>query len=209
MFGDGNSVQTRDDQTEQQASRANRRVVLGCLAGLAVMGSVTAASPELYRLFCQVTGYGGTTQRAIAPSQTTLDRIVTVRFDANVSPHLAWKFEPVVPTMDVKIGENVLAFFRATNISDKPLKGTAAFNVAPETVGIYFNKIECFCFKEQSLQPGQSVEMPVTFFIDPKMAEDRDTANLSNITLSYVFYPVDRTAASGGDASKAQTGDGG
>jgi cytochrome c oxidase assembly protein subunit 11 len=175
----------------------NRNVVLSCVAALAIMGSVTAASPTLYKLFCQVTGYGGTTQRAIAPSTTVLDRVVTVRFDANVSPHLPWKFEPVTPTMDVKIGENALAFFRATNTSDKPLTGTAAFNVAPQTVGSYFNKIECFCFKEQTLQPGQSVEMPVSFFIDPKFVEDRDTSVLSNITLSYVFYAVDRTAATG------------
>ena len=98
----------------------NRKVVLSCLAALAIMGSITAASPALYRLFCQVTGYGGTTQRAIAPSTTVLDRIVTVRFDANVAPQLAWTFEPVTPTMDVKVGENALAFFRATNTSDKP-----------------------------------------------------------------------------------------
>lgn len=112
---------------------------------------------------------------------------MTVRFDANVSPHLAWKFEPLQPTVDVKVGENAIAFFRATNVSDKPLKGTAAFNVAPETMGAYFNKIECFCFTERVLQPGQSVDMPVTFFIDPKMVEDRDTRVLSNVTLSYVF----------------------
>ncbi len=172
----------------------NRKVVFGCLAALAVMGSVTAASPALYKLFCQVTGYGGTTQRATAPSQHVLEKIITVRFDANVSPNLAWKFEPVQPTIDIKIGENGLAFFRATNMSDKPLKGTAAFNVSPDVAGLYFNKIECFCFKEQLLQPGQSVEMPVTFFLDPKMVEDRDTAQLSNVTLSYVFYPSDRTA---------------
>lgn len=181
----------------------NRNTVLACVAALAVMGGVTAASPTLYKIFCQVTGYGGTTQRAVAPSTQVLDRVVTVRFDSNVAPQLqGWKFEPVQPTMDVKIGETVLAVFRATNTTDKPLKGTAAFNVAPETMGLYFNKIECFCFTEQTLQPGQSVDMPVTFFLDPKMVEDRDTTVLSNITLSYVFYPVKQTAAveSGGPA---------
>ena len=178
------------------AQRSNRAVVMWCLAALTVMGSVTAASPALYRLFCQVTGFGGTTQKVVVPSATVLDRVVTVRFDANVSPHLPWKFEPVVPTMDVKIGENALAFFRATNTSGKPLTGTAAFNVAPETMGLYFNKIACFCFTEQTLQPGQTVEMPVTFFVDPKMVDDRDTVGLSNITLSYVFYPVERAAQS-------------
>lgn len=176
----------------QGPSPANRRVVLVCLAALAVMSAVTAASPTLYRIFCQVTGYGGTTQRAAKASDTVIDRVINVRFDANVSPNLPWKFEPVVNTIDVKIGDNAIAFFRATNLSDKPLKGTAAFNVSPDAVGIYFNKIECFCFKEQTLQPGQTVELPVTFFIDPEMAKDRDTANLSYITLSYVFYPSDR-----------------
>ena len=177
----------------QQAS--NRKVVLWCVAGLAVMGAVTAASPTLYAIFCQVTGYGGTTQRVVTPSHTVIDKIVTVRFDANVDPHLPWKFEPVVHTMDVKVGENALAFYRATNLSDKKLTGTAAFNVAPDTMGLYFNKIACFCFVEQTLEPGQSVEMPVTFYVDPKMIDDRDTVGLSNVTLSYVFYPVDKSAA--------------
>jgi cytochrome c oxidase assembly protein subunit 11 len=180
---------------ESAAARKNRRVVSYCLVALAVMGALTAASPTLYRIFCQVTGYGGTTQRANAPSDRVLDRIMTVRFDANVAPKLAgWKFEPVQHTMDVKVGENSLAFFRATNTSDKPLTGTAAFNVAPDTMGLYFSKIECFCFTEQTLQPGQTVDMPVSFFIDPKMVEDRDTAGLSNLTLSYVFYPANKTA---------------
>lgn len=165
-----------------------------CLAGLTVMGSLTAASPTLYRLFCQVTGYGGTTQRAIAPSDHIVDRVITVRFDANVSPDLHWKFVPVQPTMDVKLGENALAFYRATNLSDKPLTGTAAFNVSPDAMGLFFSKIACFCFTEQTLQAGQTVEMPVTFFVDPKMLEDRDTRHLQNITLSYVFYPVKHTA---------------
>ena len=184
----------RRDEKLREVSASNRKVVIGCLAALAVMGGVTAYSPTLYRLFCQVTGYGGTTQRAEKAPGKVLDKVITVRFDANVSPQLAWTFEPVQHTIDVKVGETALAFFRATNTSDKVLKGTAAFNVAPEVAGIYFNKIECFCFKEQTLQPGQSVEMPVSFFIDPKIVEDRDTAQLSNLTLSYVFYPVQRTA---------------
>ncbi len=185
---------TDREYSDVPTSRGNRKVVMYCLGGLLFMSSLTAASPTLYSIFCRVTGYGGTTQRANAPSQTVLDRVVTVRFDANVSPKLAWKFEPVQHTMDVKVGENALAFYRATNMSDQPLKGTAAFNVAPEAAGIYFNKIECFCFTEQTLQPGQSVEMPVSFFIDPKIVEDRDTQQLANLTLSYVFYPIERTA---------------
>jgi cytochrome c oxidase assembly protein subunit 11 len=195
------TVQQQDGRPD--ASRNNRRVVAYCLSALAVMGALTAASPTLYRIFCQVTGYGGTTQRATAPSDHVLNRIMTVRFDANVSPTLSgWAFEPVQHTMDVKVGETALAFFRATNTTDKPLTGTAAFNVAPDTMGLYFSKIECFCFTEQTLQPGQTVDMPVSFFIDPKMVDDRDTAGLSNLTLSYVFYPANKTADS--EARKAK-----
>jgi cytochrome c oxidase assembly protein subunit 11 len=172
------------------ASGANRTVVFACLASLAVMGGVTAYSPTLYKIFCQVTGYGGTTQRVVEKSYKIVDRVITVRFDANVSPNLDWKFEPVQNTIDVKLGENAIAFFRATNLSDKPLTGTAAFNVAPDVMGLYFNKIQCFCFTEQTLQPHQSVEMPVTFYVDPKMLDDRDTRDLGNVALSYVFYPV-------------------
>ncbi|MFN0218760.1 MAG: cytochrome c oxidase assembly protein [Hyphomicrobium sp.] len=187
------------DSNQQSAGPgANRTVVLWCLGALAVMFAITAASPTLYSIFCRVTGYGGTTQRAVAAPGGVLDRIMTVRFDANVSPHLAWKFEPVQSTMDVKIGETALAFFRATNLSDKPLTGTAAFNVAPDAMGLYFNKIACFCFEEQTLQPGQSVEMPVTFFVDPKMVDDKDAQQLSNVTLSYVFYPIEHAATSAG-----------
>lgn len=196
---------TGTEHRDVSASSSNRKVVMYCLGGLLFMSGLTAASPTLYRIFCQVTGYGGTTQRAQAPSHTVLDRVVTVRFDANVSPKLPWTFEPVLQTMDVKVGENALAFYRATNTSDKPVKGTAAFNVAPEAAGIYFNKIECFCFTEQTLQPGQSVEMPVSFFIDPKIVEDRETEQLANLTLSYVFYPVERTAEAAGAAQGATT----
>ncbi len=183
------------DGQRQANANGNRKVVLWCVSALAVMSALTAASPALYRIFCQVTGYGGTTQRASAPPGSVLDRTISVRFDANVSPNLAWKFEPLLPTMQVKLGETALAFYRATNLSDKPLTGTAAFNVAPDAMGLYFNKIACFCFQEQTLQPGQSVEMPVTFYVDPKMVDDKDAQQLSNVTLSYVFYPLERSAA--------------
>ena len=201
--GEGNNVQTPDGRADGQSS-GNRKVVAWCLAGLMSMSALTAASPTLYKIFCQVTGYGGTTQRVAKAASEILDRIVTVRFDANVSPGLAWKFEPVANTMDVRIGETSLAFFRATNLTDKPLKGHAAFNVAPEVTGIYFNKIECFCFKEQTLQAGQTVEMPVTFYIDPAMAKDRDMTNISDITLSYVFFPVAQTSAVDATAAGAK-----
>ena len=159
------------------------------------MGGITAYSPTLYRMFCSLTGYGGTTQRAESHSDKILDRTMTVRFDSNIAPHLAWKFEPDVSKMDVRIGETSLAYFRVTNLSDKPVTGQAAFNVTPEVMGIYFKKIACFCFNEQTLKPHETVEMPVTFFIDPKMVDDSDTKILSEVTLSYIFYPVEHATA--------------
>jgi cytochrome c oxidase assembly protein subunit 11 len=185
----------RDADSAAKTSRNNRRAVLGCLGALAVMGSITAASPTLYTMFCKATGYSGTTQRAEGNAGNVLDRTITVRFDSNVSPKLPWSFEPDVAKMDVKIGETALAFFRATNNSDKPVTGQAVYNVTPEAFGAYFNKIECFCFKEQTLRPHQTVEMPVTFFIDPKMVDDSDTASQPEVTLSYVFFPAERPAA--------------
>lgn len=175
--------------------RNNRRVVVGCLGALAVMGAITSYSPTLYRMFCSVTGYGGTTQRVQSNNEKVLDRTMTVRFDGSVAQGLPWKFEPEVNTINVKIGETSLAFFRATNMSDKPVTGRAAFNVTPEALGIYFNKIACFCFDEQTLKPHETVEMPVTFFIDPKMADDPDTTILNDVTLSYIFYPVAKATA--------------
>jgi cytochrome c oxidase assembly protein subunit 11 len=177
------------------AARRNRTVVLSCLAALAFMGALTYASVPLYRLFCQVTGFGGTTQRAEKAPGDVLDRRVSVRFDTNVAPGLGWKFEPVQRTMTVRVGEETLAYFRATNTSNKALSGTATFNVAPDVAGAYFSKIECFCFKAQTLAPGQSVEMPVSFFVDRAFASDRETAWVEEITLSYTFYPVDKPSA--------------
>lgn len=154
-------------------------------------GAAFAAVP-LYRLYCQVTGYGGTTQKAIAPSKVMVARTITVRFDANVTPGMPWKFVPEQKSMDVKLGENALAFYRATNTSDKPITGTAAYNVTPDVAGMHFNKVQCFCFTEQTLAPGESVEMPVSFFVSPALASDPDAALLPSITLSYTFYPVDK-----------------
>lgn len=170
----------------------NRKVAVACALFAVGMVGLAYASVPLYRLFCQVTGFGGTPQRAERPSNQILDRTVTVRFDANVGPGLAWDFQPVVPTMTVRIGENALAVYRATNRSDKPLVGTATFNVTPDQIGSFFNKIACFCFTEQRLEPGESVEMPVSFFIDPAIVNDLDGAKVRNITLSYTFYPVDK-----------------
>ena len=182
-------------------------VALSCLGAVVFMGCAAFAAVPLYQLYCQVTGYGGTTQKATAPSDVMLDRTISVRFDANVTPGLKWKFEPMQTTMDVKLGEIALAFYKATNVSDKAITGTAAFNVAPDMAGVHFSKVECFCFKEQTLQPGETIEMPVSFFVAPALASDPDAAHLSSITLSYTFYPVaapqDAVAAKpGGEGGK-------
>ena len=183
------------DGREERQQHRHRRVALICAALVAGMVAMSYAAVPLYRLYCQVTGYGGTTQRAAKPSDVVLDRVVRVRFDANVGAGLAWEFEPVQRTLDVKIGDNVLAFYRATNRSDRPLTGMATFNVTPEQAGPYFAKVECFCFTEQRLEPGQSVEMPVSFFIDPAIVGDRDATRIDLITLSYTFFPAAAKAA--------------
>jgi cytochrome c oxidase assembly protein subunit 11 len=159
-----------------------------------MLGMAYAAVP-LYTLFCRVTGYAGTPQRAEQASGTVLDRVVTIRFDANVAPGLGWNFLPAQRKVDGKIGENTLAFYRAENTSDKPITGTATFNVTPEIAGSYFNKIECFCFTEQRLEPGESIDMPVSFFVDPAILEDESAGQLTQITLSYTFYRAEGAKA--------------
>lgn len=180
--------------------------LVGLVAG---MVGLSFASVPLYRVFCQVTGYGGVPQRAEKAPGEVLDRTVTIRFDGNVDRSLPWTFAPVQQTMDVKIGETALAFFKATNNSSVPVSGRAIFNVSPELAGRYFTKIECFCFKQQTLAAGQTVDMPVTFFVDPKFVDDEDTKDISEITLSYTFYPSGEVnppaaaAAPEGDGSKS------
>lgn len=171
-------------------ARRHRRVGLICASvAVGMVGAAYAAVP-LYQMFCRATGFGGTTMVAIKPSTRSVDQTVTVRFDANTRSGLPWAFAPEQRKMDVRLGENALAFYRATNTSDKPVRGMATFNVTPELAGQYFNKIECFCFKEQLLQPGESVEMPVSFYVDPAFADNPDIGHMSQITLSYSFYPV-------------------
>lgn len=160
----------------------------GVVAGMLAM---TYAAVPLYRLFCQVTGYGGTTQVASEAPREVLDRSVTVRFNADIATGLPWKFEPMQRDMTVQVGETGLAFYRAQNMTDRPIVGMATFNVTPDKAGQYFNKIHCFCFDQQRLEPGQSVDMPVTFFVDPSMAKDRGMNDVYYITLSYTFFPVD------------------
>lgn len=164
-------------------------------AGLFVgMIGLSYAAVPLYNIFCKVTGYAGTTQVAYAAPTQILDRRVTVRFDANVANKMPWEFKPVDNTLDVRVGETAIAFYRATNHSDKAVTGTASFNVSPSKAGSYFSKIECFCFTEQTLGAGESVEMPVTFFVDPDMVEDANLDNVETITLSYTFFEVEEDA---------------
>jgi cytochrome c oxidase assembly protein subunit 11 len=181
-----------DDAPSNDPRRRHQFVALSLAGFVAAMVGLSFASVPLYRAFCQATGYGGVPQRAERAPGPVLDRTIRIRFDANVDGALPWSFTPVARTMDVKIGETVLAFFKASNRAAVPVTGQAIFNVAPELAGRYFTKIECFCFKRQTLQAGQSVEMPVTFFIDPKIVEDDDTKNISEITLSYTFYRSDK-----------------
>ena len=169
---------------------SNMKVAVICATIAVGMVGLAYASVPLYRLFCQVTGFGGTTQRAEAPSHEVLDREVTIRFDSNVAPGLDWDFVPVVNTMKLRIGENALAFYRATNHAKVPVVGSATFNVTPEQIGGFFNKVQCFCFTEQRLEPGETMDMPVSFFVDPAIVKDPDGAHIHNITLSYTFYPV-------------------
>ncbi len=159
------------------------------------MVGMSYAAVPLYRIFCQATGIAGTTQRAEKPSDRVLDRTMSIRFDANVSPDLPWTFAPAVPTVDVRIGENTLAFYQARNTSDHALTGAATFNVTPEIAGGYFVKVACFCFQEQRLEPGQVVDMPVSFYVDPAIVADKDAGRVGQITLSYTFYPVAEKAA--------------
>jgi cytochrome c oxidase assembly protein subunit 11 len=160
----------------------------GIVAGMLAM---SFAAVPLYRIFCQVTGYGGTTQVAEKAPTQVLDREITVSFNADIAPGLAWSFAPVQRHVTMKIGETALAYYRARNLSDRPITGMATFNVTPDKAGEYFNKIACFCFTQQTLAPGESVDMPVTFFVDPSLAKDRNLDTVTDITLSYTFYAVD------------------
>jgi cytochrome c oxidase assembly protein Cox11 len=171
-----------------QQRRKNLRVVLPCMAFIAIMVGVVAYSPTLYRLFCAATGFGGTTQRVLSASETVSDRTVTVQFDSNVAPDLPWRFEPAQREVSVHLGEQKLVFFTAENLSDKAIVGHATFNVTPDTTGIYFNKIQCFCFDDERLEAHEKVDMPVVFFVDPALAGNAETAGIHTITLSYTFF---------------------
>src|SRR5713226_6968393 len=168
--------------------RRNLKVVVPAVAVIGIMLGVVAYSPTLYRLFCAATGYGGTTQRVDSDTGTVSGRVITVRFDSNVAPGLPWRFEPVQREVKVRLGEQQLVFFTAENLGDQAIVGHATFNVTPETTGIYFTKIQCFCFDEERLNAHEKVDMPVVFFVDPALANDPETRGVDTITLSYTFF---------------------
>jgi len=175
--------------TETSKTRTNMRIVVACSAFVASMVGVSYAAVPLYQLFCQVTGYGGTTQRVEQMSETILDRKIKVRFDANVAVGLPWEFKPVQREVELKIGETVQIAYTATNTSKETTYGQATFNVTPMAAGAYFNKIQCFCFTENELKAGETLNMPVVFFVDPAIVDDLDAKDVTTITLSYTFFP--------------------
>lgn len=179
----------------QAIERRNGRTALIMAAIVAAMLGLAFASVPLYKIFCDITGIGGTTQRA-ADAPGAVAGQVKVRFDANTHSGLPWRFEPVQRTITVAPGARTQILYRAENLSDRPVTGRAVFNVAPDQAGKYFSKIACFCFTEQTLAPRQKVDMPVVFFVDPKIRDDEDGRAIDEITLSYTFYPVESGAAS-------------
>ncbi|SHK95126.1 cytochrome c oxidase assembly protein subunit 11 [Roseovarius marisflavi] len=162
------------------------------LVGVVVlMGGLAWASVPFYDWFCRVTGFGGTTGVAAAASDTVLEQTIKVRFDGSKDRNMPWEFKPVVHEMELKIGETGLAFYEAYNPTDRVVAGSASYNVTPYEAGGFFTKIDCFCFTEQVLQPGERVQMPVTFYVDPEIVTDRDAKYVHTITLSYTFYEID------------------
>ena len=180
------------------ANRRRNGATVLLLAALVVgMVGLSFASVPLYRLFCEATGYGGTTQRAQAAPKEAADAVITVRFNAEIAPDLAWEFRPVVPEIQVHPGEQREVLFRAVNRSSEPVTGTATYNVTPTKAGIYFDKLQCFCFTEQLLAPGESRDMGVVFFVDPDVLKDPGTSELRTITLSYTMFRASDPGAPG------------
>jgi cytochrome c oxidase assembly protein subunit 11 len=168
--------------------RRHRMVALAIVSVVAGMAGLSFAAAPLYQMFCRVTGYGGTTQVATQGSATLGERSLTVRFDTNVGKGLPWSFEPEVPVIKARTGQTQTVFFRVTNHSDREWTATAVYNVAPDQSGLYFNKISCFCFNEQTLGPGESAEWPVVFYLDPALEKDEVMARVEGVTLSYTFF---------------------
>jgi len=167
------------------------KTVMQTLSLVVVMGGLAWASVPFYNWFCSVTGFGGTTSVSEVASDEILDQTIKIRFDASLERNMPWEFTPVVREMELQIGETGLAFYEAYNPTDRPVAGSASYNVAPYEAGGFFTKIDCFCFEEQVLAPGERVRMPVTFYVDPEIVTDRDAKYVHSITLSYTFYEID------------------
>jgi cytochrome c oxidase assembly protein subunit 11 len=191
--GDGMTISPSPRKPGEVKAGANRRdlvVAAACGVFVAFMVGMAYAAVPLYTWFCKTTGFGGVPQVAtVAPAQIS-DRKITVRFDANVGAGLPWRFEPEQTSIDVRLGEVVTVFYTATNLSKQETGGQAGYNVTPTTVGAYFTKINCFCFTEQHLAPGEKREMAVVFYVDPELMKDSDQDDLNTITLSYTFFPL-------------------
>lgn len=177
---------------KKPGNKRNAALALACGLGFFAMVGAAYAAVPLYKAFCQLTGFDGTIRKAEAAPTTILDRKLTIRFDANVRD-LPWDFKPSQVTQEVKIGATGLAFYKVTNHGKTPITGRASYNVVPEAAGAYFQKLECFCFNDQTIQPGQSVEFPVVYFVDPQFATDFETKGKTEVTLSYTFFPVEES----------------
>jgi cytochrome c oxidase assembly protein subunit 11 len=182
--------------------------IVAAIVPIAMVGAAYASVP-LYQLFCQVTGYGGTTRVASAAASTVLERTIKVRFDANVAPGVPWIFAPEKAEVDLNLGENGLAFYKVKNTSDRAVTAVATYNVTPHKVGPYFQKLECFCFQDRTLQPGETMELPVIFYVDPALATDKNVKEVNEITLSYTFFEAGSRALAdaqaGGQAGNVRT----
>ncbi|MBZ9654232.1 cytochrome c oxidase assembly protein [Phyllobacterium lublinensis] len=189
-----NSNHTGQNSVPPRRKVSDRTIAISCLAFFFGMVGMAFAAVPLYAMFCQVTGYGGTTQRVEQMSDTILDKKIVVRFDANTSGGLPWHFEPVQRDVTMNIGETKLIKYEARNISDQPTAGRASFNVTPQAAGAYFNKVECFCFTDTVLKPGEDLEMPVVFFVDPDIVNAPELKGVNTITLSYTFFPIEMPA---------------
>ncbi|MBV9969132.1 MAG: cytochrome c oxidase assembly protein [Xanthobacteraceae bacterium] len=187
-------------------ARRDLAIAAGCGVFVAAMVGMSYAAVPLYSWFCRTTGFGGTPIVAKAAPAQTLSRRITVRFDANIGSGLPWRFEPERPSIDVSLGEVATVYYSVTNLSGRETAGQAAYNVAPSTAGGYFDKINCFCFTEQRLGPGEKREMAVVFYVDPELAKDADQNDLNTITLSYTFYPARDKAGVAGSATAAAAG---
>jgi cytochrome c oxidase assembly protein subunit 11 len=192
--------------TDPRRQRLNRNVAIVCGVFFVAMIGASYAAVPLYQMFCQVTGYGGTTQRVEQYSDTILDKTIKIRFDANVSGGIPWEFQPEQREITIRIGETAKAEYKAHNITGQTSRGRATYNVSPEMAGAYFNKVECFCFTDTELKPGETLDMPVVFFVDPAIVDVPELKNLTAITLSYTFFPLRRDEPVAKAAADIRTG---